>query len=69
MTTKEKKPKRNHMRIEKREVEVSKEETIEKVIAYARWCKYRYPQDENERGYNRWIDRVIDTIEDYIETF
>jgi hypothetical protein len=61
--------KKNHMRIEKREREISDEETVEKIINYAHWLKYREPQDENERWYNRWIDRVIDTIENYIDTF
>lgn len=60
--------KKKIMEIEKREVEISPIETVEKMINYARWCKYREPQDENERGFNRWIDRVIDMFENYIET-
>lgn len=60
--------KKKIIEIEKREVEISPIETVEKMINYARWCKYCYPQDENERGFNRWIDRVIDMFENYIET-
>ena len=61
--------KKNLMRIQSREKEISNEETVQKIINFAQWCKYREPQDENERGYNRWIDRVIHTIENYIDTF
>ena len=60
----EKKEKLNQMRIEKREVEVSDEETIEKAINYARWEKYVNPRDENERGFNRWIDAAIAIIQE-----
>jgi hypothetical protein len=64
-----KKLRKNHIILDKWEVEISDQKTIEKVINYAQWCKYRSPQDENERWYNRGIDRVISMIEDYIETF
>lgn len=56
------------MEIEKREVEISLAETVEKMINYAKGCKYCEPQDENERWFNRWIDRVINMFENYIET-
>ena len=64
-----KKEKNNRMRIEKWEVEVSSQDTIDKVINYAEWCKYVDPQDDNERGFNRGIDRVMHMISNYIETF
>ena len=54
--------------IEKREVEISPLETVEKMIDYANRCKYCEPQDENERWFNRWIDRVINMFTNYIET-
>lgn len=55
--------------VEMRTKEISNEETVEKIINYIRWCMYCNPQDENERGYNRWIERAIRMVEDYIETF
>lgn len=55
--------------VEMRIKEISKEETVEKIINYIRWCIYCYPQDENERGYNRGIERAIRMIEEWIDTF
>jgi hypothetical protein len=54
--------KKNQIRIDKREVEISNEATIEKAINFARWEKYVNPRDENERGFNRWIDAAIAII-------
>lgn len=57
------------MTIEKREVKLHPEETIESVLDLCRGCKYVNPTDENERGYNRGIDKCMVAIEDYLETF
>lgn len=54
--------------IEKRETKISSQETVEIIIDICKWQKYHNPRDENERGHNRWIDRVIEAIENYIET-
>lgn len=61
--------KKNHVRVDTREKEISPQETVEKMINYAQWCKYREPQDENERWFNRGIERVISLFENYIDTF
>lgn len=37
---------------------------IESILNYLHWIQYCHPQDENERWYNRGIDRAIETIED-----
>ncbi len=55
--------------IEENKTEQERKPTpLEKMIDYANWCKYCDPQDENERGFNRWIDRVINMFTNYIET-
>lgn len=64
VTYKRMKAKKNQMRIDKREVEISDEETIEKAINYAKWEKYVNPRDENERWFNRWIDAAIAIIKE-----
>ena len=52
-----------------REKKLSNQETIEQVIDLMKWEKYHNPRDENERWFNRWIDRAIDAIELYVDTF
>lgn len=44
---------------------IKAKEVVENIIDYIKWVKYRYPRDENERWYNRGIDRAIDMIEDH----
>lgn len=60
--------KKNEMLIEKREIEISDAKTVEKIINLCQWWKYVEPLDENERWFNRWIDRVVNMIENYITT-
>lgn len=42
---------------------IAAKQVVESIIEHIRWEKYRYPRDENERGYNRWIDWAIEMIE------
>lgn len=54
------------MIIDTREKEISDKDTIDKIINLINGCKYIEPRDDNERGYNRWIDWSILHIRNYI---